>query len=145
MHGIERPRLTRHTRLSRHRRNAGFTLVEALAALMLMAVVIPLVMRGVAMSAQVGVLADRRAQATMLADTRLTEAILNGEWEEGDSAGAFDEETYGSEAETFEWFLLVDDWNGQIAFKEITLIVTWQQRGEEQHVALATVVNAEGL
>ncbi|XAM00276.1 prepilin-type N-terminal cleavage/methylation domain-containing protein [Phycisphaeraceae bacterium D3-23] len=135
------------TRLRRIRRRSrrGFTLIEALAALMLMAVVVPLVLRGIALSAQVGVLADRRAHATMLADTRLTEAILNGEWEEGDSAGTFDPESYGSDAELYQWYLLVDDWNSQTAFKEVTLVVSWQQRGEEQIVSLTTVVNSEGI
>ncbi|MEM9414505.1 MAG: type II secretion system protein [Planctomycetota bacterium] len=134
-----------HARRAHRQSRGGFTLVEALAALTLMAIVVPLVLRGVAASAQIGVFADRRDHATMLADARLTEAILNGDWKQGDSAGTFDPASYGTDAEPFTWYLLVDDWNNQTAFKEVTLVVSWQQRGEEQHVALTTVLNSEGL
>lgn len=127
------------------RRRRGFTLVEALVTLMLMAVVLPLVMRGISTAAQLGSLADRRSQAAALADTRLTEAILAGDWEEGDQAGEFDPEVYGSDADDFQWYLLVDDWNGLTSHTEVTVVVTWHQRGEEQAVSMATVVFSEVL
>lgn len=123
----------------------GFTLVEALITLLLVAVVLPFVMRGVSASAQLGVLADRKAQAAALADTRLAEALIAGDWEDGDAGGTFDPEVYGSETAGYAWYLLVDDWENQTAFQEVTVVVTWQQRGKEQNVALSTVVFAEGL
>jgi len=129
--------------LSRRRR--GFTLAEALATLMLMAVVLPLAMRGISTAAQLGSLADRRSQAAALADTRLTEAVIAGDWEEGDQAGEFDPEVYGSDADEYQWFLLVDDWNGLTSHKEVTVVVTWQQRGKEQTLSMATVVFSEVL
>lgn len=130
---------------SRTRSCHGFTLVEALITLLLVAVVLPFVMKGVSASAQLGVLADRRAQAAALADTRLAEAMLTGEWDEGDSAGEFDPEVYGSETAGYTWYLLVDDWQSQTAYREVTVIVTWLQGGKEQNVALSTVVYAEAL
>lgn len=128
-----------------HRARAGFTLVEALITLLLVAVVLPFVMKGVSASAQLGVLADRRAEAGALADTRLAEAMLTGEWEEGDSAGEFDPRVYGSEAGGYTWYLLVEDWQSKTAYREVTVIVTWLQAGQEQNVALSTVVYAEAL
>ena len=127
------------------RRRTGFTLVEALITLLLVAVLLPLVMKGVSSAAQLGVLADRRSQAATLADTRLTEAILAGDWEAGDQAGEFDPEVYGSDAEDFQWYLLVDDWNGLTSHKEVTVVVTWQQRNREQSMSMATVVFSEVL
>ena len=134
----------RQSRRSVHRRS-GFTLIEALITLLLVAVILPVVMRGIASAAQLGVLAERRSQAAALADTRLTETLITGDWEEGDAAGAFDPAVYGSDADDFQWFLLVDDWDNLTSHKEVTVVVTWQQRGKEQRISMATVVFSEAL
>lgn len=134
-----------HSPRLRHRRRSGFTLVEALITLLLVTVLLPLVMKGVSSATQLGVLAERRSQAAALADTRLTESLIVGDWEEGDQAGEFDPEVYGSDADEFAWYLLVDDWNGLTTHKEVTVVVTWQQRGKEQIVSMATVVYSEAL
>ncbi len=125
----------------RRRCEAGFTLVEALAALMLLVIVAPVAVRAVGMAAQIGVLADRRAQAVTLADTKLNELLLSRDWRYGDETGEFDE-VYGEHAHRFQWLVLVDDWN-ESAFSQVTAIVTWRQRGDEQSVALSTVVYDE--
>lgn len=127
------------------RKTTGFTLVEALITLLLVTVLLPLVMKGVSSAAQLGVLAERRSQAAALADTRLTESLITGDWDEGDQAGEFDPEVYGTDADDFVWYLLVDDWNGLTTHKEVTVLVTWQQRGKEQTVSMATVVYSEAL
>lgn len=129
-----------------HRRatsRSGFTLIEALAALLLITIVLPVVMRAVVSSAQVGVLADRRAEAVTLADTKLAEVLLNRDWKFGDAAGDF-AEFYGDHARRYQWTLRIDDWN-ETAFSQVTVKVLWLQRGQEQAIELATVVYAEGL
>jgi len=126
----------------RRRRTArGFTLIEALAALMLMAIVLPVAMRAITTATRVGSHTQRQEQAMALADARLSELLLTGDWDEGDAIGVFDE-SYSDGAEHYEWVLEVDDWH-QTEFKQLTLYVTWQTTRGTQLVRLTTVVNAE--
>jgi len=128
----------------RSRRRSGFTLIEALAALMLVAVVLPFAMRAVGRSAQVGVHADREARALELADTKLTEVMITRAWEQGGSAGMFDPLVFGSDAERYEWTMMVNDWNN-VSFKEVTVVVSWEQLGKPRSVTLGSVVYGEAL
>lgn len=120
---------------------SGFTLIEALAALMLIAIVLPVAIRAVAQSSAIGLLADRRAEAIALADVRLTEVLLGRDWQFGDEAGTFDADD-GEHAWRYRWALRVDE-VGSTAFRQITVRVTWQQRGREQSVSLVTRVDVE--
>lgn len=122
-------------------RASGFTLIEALAALMLMAIVLPVAMGAISTATKMASLTERRARATELADILLAEVVLTRAWEDGDAAGVFDE-TYGDDVEGYEWVLLVDDWH-QPEFKQLTLHVVWQTTRGEQDVRLTTVVSAE--
>ena len=124
------------------KRAAGFTLVEALAALMLMAIVLPVALRVIATSTKMASLSERQAQATELADARLSEIVLTQAWEDGDAAGLFDE-NYGDDVEGYEWVLFVDDWH-QAEFKQLTLHVVWQTPRGERIIRLSTVVSSEG-
>lgn len=119
----------------------GFTLVEALASLMLVAVVLPFVIRGVSMSARNAAEADRKATAAMLAQTRLDEVVLSKSWELGDAEGEFDE-AYGKEAMRYTWDLTVGDWQST-DYRELVLTVRWMRGEQERKVALTTVVNSE--
>lgn len=121
-------------------RRVGFTLIEVLATLLLVGVVLPVIVRATGTSAQLGVWSQRSAAAAALADTRLAELIVTGEWEGGDAAGVFDTETYGPDATPFAWSLAVDDWN-TTEFTQLTLTVTWENGRRQRDVALTTVVN----
>jgi len=121
-------------------RARSFTLVEALAALMLVAIVLPFVMRGITMSAKSASNADRRETALMLAQTQLDEAVLAEAWQFGGSEGVFDE-TLGKEAERYTWALTINDWVST-DFRELTMTVRWMQGMEEKTVQLKTVVYA---
>jgi type II secretory pathway pseudopilin PulG len=122
-------------------RRAGFTLVEALASLMLVAVVLPFVIRGVTMSARNAAEVDQRADAVMLAQTMLEEAMLAGAWQTGDVEGGFDE-TYGPDASRYTWALTVEDWQST-DYRQLTMTVRWLRGQKEHSVAVSTVVNAD--
>lgn len=121
-------------------RSRGFTLVEALAALMLVAIVLPVVMRGVTLSAQGVSLADRQETAMMLAQTKLEEAILAQAWQFGDDEGDFSD-FYGSDAQRYTWSLVIQDWIST-DFRELTMTVYWTQGYQQQSVELKTVIYA---
>ncbi|MFN3167807.1 MAG: hypothetical protein ACE37H_12160 [Phycisphaeraceae bacterium] len=107
---------------------------------MLVAIVLPFVMRGITMSAQNASNADRRETALMLAQTQLDEAVLAEAWQFGGAEGVFDE-VYGREAERYTWELTIDDWVST-DFHELTMTVRWMRGLEEQSVRLKTVVYA---
>lgn len=119
-------------------RSRGFTLVEALAALMLVAIVLPFVMRGITLSASNAAYADRRSTAMMLAQSKMDEAILAEAWQFGESEGQFSEEV-GDEAERYTWTLTVEDWL-ITDYNELTLTVTWLRGVRQESVQLKTVV-----
>lgn len=121
-------------------RARGFTLVEALAALMLVAIVLPLVMRGITTSAQAASQADRRETAMMLAQSQMEEAVLAQAWQFGDTEGVF-EEVHGPEAERYTWELTISDWLST-DFRELTITVYWTQGVQAKRVELKTVVYA---
>ena len=120
---------------------SAFTLVEVLATLMLVGVVLPVVVRATGMSAQLGAWSDRQATAASLADAKLAELIVTGDWELGDDDGRFEADTYGRHADRFAWELTIDDWNSA-TFKQLTITVTWTSGSREKQVALSTVVPA---
>ena len=122
-------------------RRGGFTLIEALASLMLVAVVLPFVIRGVTMSARNAAESDQRTDAVMLAQTMLEEAVLVGAWQYGDTEGSFDE-TYGLDATRYTWALSVADWQST-DYRELTMTVRWTRGQKEKSVAISTVVNAD--
>lgn len=118
----------------------GFTLVEALAALLLIAIVLPFVMRGISVASRGAAETDRQATATMLAQTKMDEAILGSAWQFGDNSGSFDP-AYGSEAERYTWELTVGEWLST-DFRELTMTVRWESGRGERAVTLKTVVYA---
>lgn len=59
---------------------AGFTLVEMLVALGLIAVITPVVVRGLSLASLAGELAQRKSLAMRVAGRVLNETILTGQW-----------------------------------------------------------------
>lgn len=120
----------------------GFTLLEVLAALLLVAVVLPVVMAGLSQAVQMGSLTRWRSQAAALAETKLAEVIANEDWQRGDAHGQFDD-TWGERASRFTWQLRVTQWQDP-SMRELAVDVQWQQRSQTQQVSIATVIHAEG-
>ena len=73
----------------------GFTLVEALAALVLVAIVLPVAMRGVSLALTMASETTRRTEAMVLAEAKLAELLATGAWEDGDLDGDFTETPSG--------------------------------------------------
>ncbi len=67
----------------------GFTLIEALAAMLLVAIVLPVVMRGISMATRAGSSAKLQTQAASLAQSKLAELIATRSWKTGDTSGQF--------------------------------------------------------
>ena len=128
--------------MKRHR-GRGFTLIEVLAALLLMAVVMPVVMNGISLATRTSSTARRRDEAAGLAQAKLAEIIASGQWQNGNLSGDFspDWPDYRWEA------ALQAQMNSnlgitttEVTLQQLDLRVIWRARNAEDSVTLSTLV-----
>ena len=114
----------------------AFTLVELMATLVLLAVILPVAMKGISMAIRTAGDARERTEAASLAETKLAELLTSGAWLGGNLSGDFGEDgpQYGWNAETSEWE------GAQLLL--LTVRVEWTSRGRQRAVALSTLVYA---
>ena len=71
----------------RIRSRAGFTFAEVLAALVFMAIVIPVVMQGISIANRAGVGAERKEIAVQLAANMLNQLSISNLWQTAQASG----------------------------------------------------------
>jgi len=124
----------RKRRVPGSKRTRGFTLIEVLAALFLVALVLPAAMRGVSLATVAASETQRRAEAAALTYDKLNDLIATGGWSSEAPEGDF-----GEDHPAYTWRLTVDDWQG-ITVKQVMVRVFWESRGVERSLAMATLV-----
>ncbi len=115
----------------------GFTLVETLAAMLFMAIVIPVAVRGVMLANRAGVVAERTRVAAQLADTLLTETVVTESWRYGAQEGDFEEEWPG-----YRWILDTEAWE-EDAMRLVRVEVLYDVQDREYSVRLSTLAEEE--
>lgn len=115
----------------------GFTLVEALTVVMIAGIVLPVVAYGISMSAGAATLVKQRTLATEIAENRLTEIVMNMEWQSGGTSG---EMNLGGGTPVFRWSSRLADWGDDTTVQELTVDVTWIFRNQERVVSVSTLV-----
>ena len=113
----------------------GFTFVELLAAMLFMAIVIPVAMEGIILANRVGVGAERKRAAALLADRKLSEAIVTESWRDGDQAGDFGEAWPG-----FSWMLSTEAWP-EDAMRMVTVSVIYRVQERQYAERMTTLAN----
>lgn len=119
-----------------NQKRSGFTFVEMLAAMIFVAIVIPIAVEGIRVASRVGEVADHKRTGAQLADEMLNELILSGDWAEAETEGDFDDDwpDYRWEIETEEW----DEETLQL----VTVKVFFTVQGKEYSVALSSLAEA---
>lgn len=117
---------------SRHRR--GFTLIEALAAVVFVAIVLPVVMQGFSVATAAGEVAKRRAEAATLAHSVLSELAVTKEWQTGNLAGDF-----GVDHPSYTWKADLQSWDSSTLI-QLNVRVIWVSGGREEEVVMSTLV-----
>ena len=112
----------------------AFTLVEVLAALTLVAIILPVAMRGVSLATSAAGHARRQMEAVSLAEAKLAELVTTGAWQDADLSGDF-----GDDHPDYRWSADVTDWEGAL-LRQMDVQVSWMERGAERSVALTTLV-----
>ena len=116
-------------------RIAGFTFVEILAAMVFLAILVPAVVEGITIANRVSEITERSTIASELAQNKLAEFSLNGDWATAGSRGDFAEDWPG-----YRWELQQSTWEMD-AMTQLDLTVFFTVQGQEQSVVLSTLVN----
>jgi type II secretory pathway pseudopilin PulG len=122
---------TNRTAPGRRRQESAFTLVEVLAALMFMAIVIPVAIEALHVASLSGEVAARKDEAARVADRVLNEAVVTGNL--GQQNG-----TVSENGREFRWTVHSDVWPVD-ALQQMTADVTYTAQGREYSVRLSTL------
>ena len=111
----------------------GFTLAEVLAALLLMAILIPVTMHGVSVASRAGILGQRKATAMRIAERVLDEQIVTGLVTAGAANGSIvDGDT------TYPWIVKSEPWT-EDTMTLVTVRVSFDMQGNTFDVAASTL------
>jgi general secretion pathway protein I len=133
------PRIARSLLISgsggRPRRRGGFTLVEVMVAIAILAVGITAALRAVSTSTHASALARDRMTAAMLAQQAMNELIQNGNVTEGTDSGDF-----GTQFNGYHWESDVEDSSDYSGLYQINVVVSWPNgTSNESHYNLTTL------
>jgi len=119
----------------RRARAAAFTLAEVLAALVFLAILIPVIAECLAIAGRAGEVATRKTEAVRVADRILNESIVTTNWNQSAQSGTVNEGT-----REFEWTLNNEPWN-QDPMRLLTVQVKYTVQGKEYNVQLSTIAD----
>lgn len=140
MKGLTMTARASQTRLTQAGRGSsrGFTLIEALATLLLIALVLPVAMRGIGVAASMAGTTQRKLQAVNLADNKLTELIVYKDYQYDQADGTFEEQGWPD----YQWVATVDSFESEY-LKQITVEVFWTQRNRQRSVTVSTLLYSQ--
>jgi len=126
--------LALHRRL-RRARQAAFTLAEVLAALVFLAILIPVIAECLTIASRAGEVATRKTEAVRVADRILNESIVTTNWNQSAQSG-----TVNEGIREFDWTLNNEPWN-QDPMRLLTVQVKYMVQGKEYSVQLSTIAD----
>lgn len=116
---------------------SGFTLAELLAAMMFLAILLPVIVQGLTLASRAGVAASRGAVALQLAENKLTELIADASWTAGGGEGDF-----GEDWPSYRWRL--EQAPGPVdALAMLTVHVDYDVQGRTRQASLYTWVGED--
>ena len=123
--------------VSRRRFEAGFTLAETLAALMFMAIVIPVAIDALRIASTAGEVAQRKAEAARVAERVLNESVVTA-----NGALPTQNGTVVERGHEFQWTLRSVLWPSD-SMQLLTVEVTFPARDRKYSVRLSTLVTLQ--
>ena len=123
-----------HNRRCNAVKRAAFTLVEMLAAMAFMAIVIPVTMQGLQVANRAGVVAQRKAAATRVLDSLLSEYTANVQNSSATQKGVVSEGQID-----YSWNIRLDTWK-EDNMRLVTAEVTYPVQGKNYRVQASTLI-----
>ena len=124
-------------------RDSGFTLAEVLAALLFMAIVVPVAMEGLHIASLAGAVAQRKGEAARIAQRVLNESLITTNWSQSLQSG-----TTIEGQRQFRWTLRSDPWTqdpAQNVLRQLSVEVLFTAQNREYSVKLTTLVDSSLL
>ena len=118
-------------------RFGGFTFIELLATVVLIAIIMPVAMQCIALCTRLGGQSRKQIEAASLASTKLTELTASQDWETGEKSGEF-----GPDWPGYRWTADVSNWTDS-TLRQLDLTVLWQSQGRQRSITLSTLVYPE--
>lgn len=115
----------------------GFTLAEVLAAMLFLAIVIPVALQGLRIASRAGVVSERKALGTRLAENKLNELVVTGQWQSSAQRGTIEERL-----QSYTWELSSEPWSEDGAMRLLTVQVNVPVQGQDYPVRVSTLVDA---
>jgi Tfp pilus assembly protein PilV len=118
----------------------GFTLAEALAALVFMAILVPVALEGLHLGSKAGELAARKSEAALVAERILNESIIQTNWNATVQNG-----TLRQGMRDFRWTLRNDPWDqdpNQSTMRLLSVEVTFAAQGQDFAVRMSTLADS---
>jgi type II secretory pathway pseudopilin PulG len=119
---------------------SAFTLAEVLAALLFMAIVVPVAMEGLHIASLAGAVAQRKGEAARIAQRVLNESLVTTNWSQSIQSG-----TTIEGQRQFRWTLRSDPWTqdpAQNVMRQLSVDVTFTAQNREYSVKLSTLVDS---
>ncbi len=113
----------------------GFTLAEVLAAMLVMAIIIPVALQGMAVASRAGLMGTRKATAMRVAERVLNEQFVTGQLTQSAASGTT---TEGDTA--YPWRIESATWP-QDTMTQVTVRVTFTVQGSEYEVSASTLID----
>src|SRR6266446_3903994 len=120
--------------------HSGFTLAEVLAALVFMAILIPVALEGLSIASRAGEVAARKSEAALVAERILNENVVTTNWNTTVQNG-----TVRQGIRDFRWTLRNDPWDkdpNQTAMRLLSVEVTFPAQGRDHSVRMSTLVDS---
>jgi type II secretory pathway pseudopilin PulG len=127
------PMFTRAQICKRSKR--AFTLAEVLAALVFMAIVIPVAVEGLRVASRAGQFGQRKATATRIAEKVINELLVSGQLQSGGQTGTSQEG--GTQ---YRWSVRSQSWPEDV-MSQVTVLVTFPMQGTDYEVRLTTLID----
>lgn len=121
----------------RKRSRRGFTLVEVLAAMLFMAIVLPVVLRGLRTASLAGELGQRKMVAARIGNKELNELKVTGQLRNTSAGGVVQDNGV-----SYRWQVKNEAWTGD-AISQMTLAtltVSFPAQGKTYDVTLSTLL-----
>jgi len=124
--------------LTRRRYNTGFTLAEVLAALVFMAILIPVALEGLSIAGRAGEVAARKSMASLVADSILNETVITT------NLSSLQNGTVRQGNLDFRWTLKNEPWSkdpNATMMRLLSVEVKFDAQGRDYSVRLSTLVD----
>ena len=113
---------------------AAFTLAEVLAAITIIAIVLPVAMQGISIATGLASVTRQRAEAVALAESKLNELVITNQSQTAAISGDF-----APQHPDYRWEALASDWE-EANMRQLQITVAWTSRGSQRQVVLSTLV-----